>query len=153
MIAYNSSVHNSTLYIFGVERYIGWGCILNCFMLSSLPCFYAFCWSAIPWPHLPQSDKAVHDTNGWPHRSAVQGITLKNRAVQWSTNVPSLVLMILRPYSGLGRRPNVTLLCMKSLASFSHFLLLVVELDTQVLTCSSAHSQAKQVILVMEWDY
>jgi len=27
---------------------IGWGCILNCFMLSSLPCFYAFCWSAIP---------------------------------------------------------------------------------------------------------
>ena len=30
------------------ERYVGWGCILNCFMLSSLPCFYAFCWSAIP---------------------------------------------------------------------------------------------------------
>ena len=23
-------------------RYVGWGCILNCFMLSSLPCFYAF---------------------------------------------------------------------------------------------------------------
>ena len=31
-----------------VGRYVGWGCILNCFMLSSLPCFYAFCWSAIP---------------------------------------------------------------------------------------------------------
>ena len=30
------------------KRYVGWGCILNCFMLSSLPCFYAFCWSAIP---------------------------------------------------------------------------------------------------------
>ena len=29
-------------------RYVGWGWILNCFMLSSLPCFYAFCWSAIP---------------------------------------------------------------------------------------------------------
>ena len=27
-----------------VERYVRWGCILNCFMLSSLPCFYAFCW-------------------------------------------------------------------------------------------------------------
>jgi len=26
---------------FDVERYVGWGCILNCFMLSSLPCFYA----------------------------------------------------------------------------------------------------------------
>ena len=25
-----------------VERYVGWGCILNCFMLSSLSCFYAF---------------------------------------------------------------------------------------------------------------
>jgi len=24
------------------------GCIPNCFMLSSLPCFHAFCWSAIP---------------------------------------------------------------------------------------------------------
>ena len=34
--------------IFHVERYVGWGCILNCFMLSSLPCFCAFCWSAIP---------------------------------------------------------------------------------------------------------
>ena len=31
-----------------VERYVGWGCILNCFRLSSLPCFYPFCWSAIP---------------------------------------------------------------------------------------------------------
>jgi len=31
-----------------VERYVGWGCMLNCYMLSSLPCFYAFCWSAIP---------------------------------------------------------------------------------------------------------
>ena len=29
-------------------RYVGWGCVLNCFMLSSLPWFYAFCWSAIP---------------------------------------------------------------------------------------------------------
>ena len=24
------------------------GCVLNCFMLSSLPCLYAFCWPAIP---------------------------------------------------------------------------------------------------------
>jgi len=48
MIASNSSVHNSNLHIFDVERYVGWGCILNCFMLSSLPCFYAVCWSAIP---------------------------------------------------------------------------------------------------------
>ena len=24
-----------------------WSCVLNCFMLSSLPCFYAFCWSSI----------------------------------------------------------------------------------------------------------
>ena len=39
---YDSSVHNSTLHLFDVERYVGWGCILNCFMLSSLPCFYAF---------------------------------------------------------------------------------------------------------------
>jgi len=31
-----------------VERYVGWWCILNCFTLSSLPCFYVFCWSAIP---------------------------------------------------------------------------------------------------------
>ena len=30
------------------ERYVGWSCVLNCFMLSSLPCFYAFCWSTIP---------------------------------------------------------------------------------------------------------
>ena len=44
----NSSVHNSTLHIFNVERYVGWGCILNCLMLSSLPCFYAFYWYAIP---------------------------------------------------------------------------------------------------------
>jgi len=28
--------------------YVGWGCIPNCYMLSSLPCFYALCWSAIP---------------------------------------------------------------------------------------------------------
>ena len=34
MIAWNSSVHSSTLHIFNVERYVGWGCILNCFMLS-----------------------------------------------------------------------------------------------------------------------
>ena len=43
-----SSVHNSTQHIFDVERYVGWCCILNCFMLSPLPCFYAFCCSAIP---------------------------------------------------------------------------------------------------------
>ena len=28
--------------------WIGWGCILNCFTLQSLPCFPSFCWSAIP---------------------------------------------------------------------------------------------------------
>ena len=26
----------------------GWSCVLNCLMLSSLPCYPAFCWSAIP---------------------------------------------------------------------------------------------------------
>ena len=26
----------------------GWNCVLNCYMLSSLPCFPAFCWSATP---------------------------------------------------------------------------------------------------------
>jgi len=31
-----------------VGRYVGWGCILNWFMISSLPCFYAFCWPATP---------------------------------------------------------------------------------------------------------
>jgi len=30
-------------HICNVERCVGWSCILNCFMLSSLPCFYAFC--------------------------------------------------------------------------------------------------------------
>ena len=35
-------------YLSTVKRYVGWGCIPNCFVLSSLPCFYAFCWSAIP---------------------------------------------------------------------------------------------------------
>ena len=35
-----------TRLIFNVERYVGWGCILNCFMLLSVPCFNAFCWSA-----------------------------------------------------------------------------------------------------------
>ena len=30
-------------FFFDVERYVGWGCILNCFVLSSLPCFYAIC--------------------------------------------------------------------------------------------------------------
>jgi len=28
--------------IFNVERYVGWGCILNCFTLSSLPCSMLF---------------------------------------------------------------------------------------------------------------
>jgi len=27
---------------FNVKIHVGWGCIVNCFMLSSLPCFYAF---------------------------------------------------------------------------------------------------------------
>jgi len=42
-IADQQKVYNPTLHIFNVERYVGWGCILNCFMLSSLPCLYAFC--------------------------------------------------------------------------------------------------------------
>ena len=46
-LAFLVAEHNSTLHIFNVERIVGWGCILNCFMLSSLPCFLAFCWSAI----------------------------------------------------------------------------------------------------------
>ena len=29
-------------------RWVWWSCVLNCYMLSSLPCFCAFCWSAIP---------------------------------------------------------------------------------------------------------
>jgi len=41
-LQFYGSVHNSTLHIFNVERYVGWGCIPNCFILSSLPCFYAF---------------------------------------------------------------------------------------------------------------
>ena len=32
----------SNIIIFNVGRYVGWGRVLNCFMLSSLPCFYAF---------------------------------------------------------------------------------------------------------------
>ena len=35
-------------HIFPHQRYVGWSCVLNCFMLSSLPYFYAFCWSVIP---------------------------------------------------------------------------------------------------------
>ena len=45
----NSSVHNSTLHIFDVGRYVGWGCILNCFMQSSLPCF---CFLLICYPYI-----------------------------------------------------------------------------------------------------
>jgi len=41
---YNSSIHNSNLHIFLPVKIWRWGCILNCFMLSSLP---SFCWSAI----------------------------------------------------------------------------------------------------------
>ena len=40
--------HGDCTAIFPHQRYVGWSCVLNCFMLSSLPCFYAFCWSAIP---------------------------------------------------------------------------------------------------------
>jgi len=36
---------------YDLALYVGWSCILNCFMLSSLPCFYALCWSAIPSSH------------------------------------------------------------------------------------------------------
>ena len=36
---------------YDLALYIGWSCIPNCFLLSSLPCFYAFCWSAIPTSH------------------------------------------------------------------------------------------------------
>jgi len=43
----DTSVYNPTLHIFPHQRYVRWSCVLNCFMLSSLPCFYAFCWSAI----------------------------------------------------------------------------------------------------------
>ena len=42
------NVKTPTLHIFPHQRYVGGSCALNCFMLSSLPCFYAFCWSAIP---------------------------------------------------------------------------------------------------------
>ena len=37
-----------TWHILPHQRYVGWSCVLNCFMLSSLPCFNIFCWSAIP---------------------------------------------------------------------------------------------------------
>jgi len=37
-----------TLHIFPHQRYVGWSCVLNSFVLSSLPCFCAVCWSAIP---------------------------------------------------------------------------------------------------------
>jgi len=43
-----SQLDNPTLHIFPHQWYVGWSCVLNCFMLSSLPCFYAFSWSAIP---------------------------------------------------------------------------------------------------------
>ena len=40
---------HSPLYIsLTMERYVGWSCVLNCFMLSSLLCFPALCQSAIP---------------------------------------------------------------------------------------------------------
>ena len=38
----------NTVGVRGVFGYVGWSCVLNCLMLSSLPCFYALCWSAIP---------------------------------------------------------------------------------------------------------
>ena len=45
----NSSVYNTTLHIFPYDMiYVYWSCILNCFLLSSLSCLYAFCRSAIP---------------------------------------------------------------------------------------------------------
>ena len=34
-------------FLMWMERSVGWGCILNCFMLSSLPCL-CVCWSANP---------------------------------------------------------------------------------------------------------
>jgi len=47
----DNTQYSPTLHTFNMERYVGWGCILNCFMLSSLFCFPAFCWSAIPTSH------------------------------------------------------------------------------------------------------
>jgi len=38
----------SLLICYPHQRYVGWSCVLDCFMLSSLLCLYAFCWSAIP---------------------------------------------------------------------------------------------------------
>jgi len=43
-----AAVHNPTLHIFQLLKICRVGLLLNCLMLSSLPCFYAFCWSAIP---------------------------------------------------------------------------------------------------------
>ena len=45
MIALNSSVYSLT------QRCVGWGCILNCFIIPFLPCFPAFHSSAIPTSH------------------------------------------------------------------------------------------------------
>ena len=42
-VGMNSLVYNPTLHIFNSgDIYIGWSCVLNCFMLSSLPCFLDF---------------------------------------------------------------------------------------------------------------
>ena len=45
---HRNKVGRSICHIFNVERYVGWSCVLNCFMLSSLLCFPALCQSAIP---------------------------------------------------------------------------------------------------------
>ena len=47
------SWYKTPTYLFSIYTYYGkrslyGGCILNCFMWSSLPCFYTFCRSAIP---------------------------------------------------------------------------------------------------------
>ena len=44
-----SSLHSALWSIsLSHQRYAGWSCLLNCLCYHPLPCFYAFCWSAIP---------------------------------------------------------------------------------------------------------
>jgi len=42
VFAHIKYIPNSNMWPVHYGRYVGWGGILNCFMLSSLPCFYAF---------------------------------------------------------------------------------------------------------------
>ena len=98
--------------LFDVERYVGWGCILNCFMLSSLPCFYAFCWSAIPTScyifNAVYSCRTLYGVSlrGWwmfPVTSHHRTVHMHNTAYEWWL----LILRIHNSTRGYWRRFNI----------------------------------------------